>query len=247
MSGSGPVRSTGIVGSLSVEVERSYRIMLLKVAKELTIDDCQQIAFVTKLPSPTCVPEPGKPAVNLHMMNTLESLGQIGPLKLDYLEEMLKAIGKNCLLEIIDDYKKTSVYREAKKRLDDQEKKKKKPGKKSGKKPSELAASGLCSPEAQELLAIKLDKIERQKMRKLKESYATLLTQFSQMALLLRSAIESGDLTQMEETFVSVAIDGDAITRRLRKNLSAAGIKCGSDSSASSTDSPGKISILLFT
>ena len=243
--GLGAIRSTGIVGSLSVELERNYRIMLLKVARELTIDDCQQIAFVAKLPSPTCVPEPGKPAVNLHMMNTLESLGQIGPLKLDYLEEMLKAIGKNCLLEKIDDYKKMSVYREAKKRLDDQEKKKKKAGKKP-KNPFQPSTPGSCSPEAQDL-TIKLDEIELLKVHKLRESYATLLTQFSQMALLLRSSIESGDLTQMEETFVSVASDGDAITRGLRKSLSAAGIKCGSDSSTSSVDSPGKVSILLFT
>lgn len=215
--------------------------MLLKVAKELTINDCQQIAFVAKLPSPTCVPEAGKPAVNLHMMNTLESLGQIGPLKLDFLEEMLDAIGKNCLLEITECYKKSSVYKEAKKRFDDQEKKKKKTGKKS-KNPFEPSASG-CSPEARELLAMKADTTK--KVCKLKESYATLLTQFSQVALLLRSAIESDDLTQMEDTFLSVATDGDAITRTLRKNLSAAGIKCGSDSS--STDSPGEISILLFT
>ena len=236
----GPARGTGIVGSLGLELERGYRIMLLKVAKELTVADCQEIAFVAKLPAPTCVAEPGKPAVNLHMMNTLESLGQIGPLKVDFLEELLKAIGKNYLLEITDGYKKTSVYREAKKRLDDQEKKKlKKIGKKSTKNPLEPSLSGY-SPEAQELLAFKADATK--KVCKLKESYATLLTQFSQMALLLRSAIESDDLTQMEETFVSVASDGDAITRTLRKNLSAAGIKCGSDSS-----SPGKISILLFT
>ena len=238
---SGPALGTGIVGSLTVELERSYRIMLLKVAMELTIENCQQIAFVAKLPSPTCVSEPGKP-VNLHMMNTLESLGQIGPLKLDFLEEMLDAIGKNCLLEIIESYKKSCVYKEAKKRLDDQEKKKKRSGLKKPKPPfghgSSASVAG-CSPEAQELLAMKADITE--KVCKLKESYATFLTQFSQMALLLRSAIESDDLTQMEDTFVSVASDGDAITRTLRRNLSAAGIKCGSDS-CSSVNSTGKIS-----
>ena len=240
---SGPARSAGIVGSVTVELEKSYRLMLLKVARELTTEDCQQIAFVAKLPSPTCIPEPGKPAINLHMMSTLESVGQIGPLKLDYLATLLDAIGKNCLLEIIDSYKKTSVYREAKKRLDDLEKKKKKIGKKPKNQLDPLTSG--YSVEAQELLAIKADHAT-EKLCKLKESYATLLTQFSQVALLLRSAIESDDLAQMEETFLSVASDGDAITRTLRKNLSAAGIKCGG-SDSSSIDSPGKISVLLFT
>ena len=235
-------RGTGIVGSVSLELERGYRIMLLKVAKELTVADCQDIAFVTKLPAPTCVPEPGKPAINLHTMNTMESLGLVGPLRVDFLEDMLKTIGKNYLLEIIDDYKKTSVYKEAKKRLDEQEKKRRNIRKKVARNPQDPSLSG-CSPEAQELLAFKADATKK---CRLKESYATLLTQFSQMTLLLRSAIENDDLTQMEDIFVSVARDSqrDTITRTLLKNLSAAGIKCGSarDSSSIIYNSAGKIS-----
>ena len=235
-------RITGIVGSVNVELEKSYRVMLLKVANELTYDECQQIAFVAKLPSPTCQPEPGKPSVRLHLMSTLESLGHIGPLKLEFLEEMLEVVGKKNLLEVIDDYKKKPLYREARKRLDAQEKKIKK-GRK-GRSQNQTGASLEYSAEAQELLTFKEDATG--KMRKLQESYATLLTQFSQVALLMRNAIESCDLTQMEDTFVSVATDGDAITKTLRKNLSAAGIKCSSDSSSSS-DSAGKNCIYTLT
>ena len=222
----------GIVGSVNVELEKSYRVMLLKIANELNYDECQQISFVAKLPSPTCSPEPGKMNVRLHLMSTLESLGHVGPLKVDFLEETLDAVGKKNLLEIIDTYKKKSLYKEAKKRVEEQQRKKKRKRVKDA-SPVSDPVSG-CSVAAQELLAIK----ETEKMRKLKESYATLLTQFSQVALLMRSAIESEDISQMEDTFLSVACDGDAITRTLSKNLSAAGIKCGSDSSTSS-NSPG--------
>ena len=224
----------GIVGSVTVELEKKYRFTLLKIANELTLDDCEQIAFAAKLPKPTCVPELGKPAVRLHLMNTLESYGYIGPLKLEFLEEALDAIGKNNLLDNIDSYKKRPVYREAKKRMDDHERiiRKKKVGKKT-KLPNQ--SDPQLNSEVRDQLA---DAVASERLRKFQDSYATLLTQFSQMAILMRSAIESGDLSQMEETFLSVASDGDAITRTLRKNLEAAGIRCSGDSSNSS--SPGK-------
>ena len=240
MSSATPIRGVCIVGSVTVELEKSYRLMLLKIANELTHDECQQIAFVAKLPSPTCVEEPGKPQVRLHLMSTLESHGHIGPLKLDFLEETLEAVGKKCLLEIINGYKKTSIYKEAKKRVDDQMKKKKITQKtpKLFTSPSDHALE--CSVAVKQLLALKEDA----KMRTFKDAYATFLTQFSQMALLMRSSVESGDLAKMEETFVSVASDGDAITRTLRKNLVEGGIMNTSDSEHSDS-SPGELS--LFT
>ena len=236
MSGATPIRGMCIVGSVMVELEKSYRLMLLKVANELTYDDCQQIAFVASLPSPTCVHEPGKPHVRLHLMNTLESQGFIGPLKLDFLEETLVTIGKRCLLDTIASYKKSAVYKEAKKRADDQQKKKKT----TVKMPKFVSASEHAlvqeySVAAKELVAMK----DFAKMRTLQEAYATFLTQFSQMALLMRSSIEGGDLAQIEGTFVSVASDGDAITRTLRKTLTEAGIMSATDSEHSD-NSPGK-------
>jgi hypothetical protein len=219
----------GIVGSVNVELETSYRIMLLKVANELSLDDCQQIAFVAGLPSPTCHPEPGKPSVRLHLMSTLESLGQISPLKLDFLEKLMDAIGKRNLLDIIQRYKKNSLYKEAMRRLDEQDKKKKK-GKKSGKQQTPATDH---SPE-------QTVKNITERIRKLQESYATLLTQFSQVALLMRNALESEDQAQIEQTFLLVAADGDAIARTLRKNLEEAGVllKCG-DEDSSGNDSQG--------
>ena len=223
--------TTGIVGSVNVELEKGYRVMLLKIANELTLDDCQQISFVAgrDLPAPTCHAEPGKPSVRLHLMSTLESLGHISPLKLDFLEEVIEAIGKKYLLEIIQGYKKNPLYKEAMRRLDEQDKKKKK-GKKCG-KPQTQAVE--YSPE--QLVALK-NSTER--MHRLQESYATLLTQFSQVALLMRNALESGDPAQIEQTFLSVASDGDAIARTLRRNLKTAGLKCG-DEGSSGSDSQG--------
>lgn len=229
------IRCAGIVGSVTVDLERNYRLTLLRVANELALDDCEQIAFTAKLPSPTCIPEPGKANVRLHLMNTLESYGHIGPLRLEFLEEVLEAIGKKNLIEIIDTYKKRPVYREAKKKLEDQERSSRK--KKVGKKPK---SSDQQLEYSQETLRKEFaDVVASERLRKFKDSYATLLTQFSQIAILMRSALESEDFSQIEDTFLSVASDGDAITRTLRKNLEAAGIKCGSDTTSSS-DSPGK-------
>lgn len=225
---------TGLVGSVNVELEKNYRVMLLKIANELTHDECEQVAFVAKLPSPTCVPEPGKMNVRLHLMSTLESLGHIGPLNVDFLETMLDAVGKKNLLEIIDQYKKSPLYKEAKKRIEDHQKKaEKKKSRKKSKFPDTQATD--CSIAAQDLSSEETT----EKMHKFKECYATLLTQFSQVALLMRSAIESEDLGKIEDTFLSIASDGDAITRTLLKNLVAAGIRRGSNSSSSS-NSPGK-------
>ena len=217
-----------------MELEKRYRLMLLKVVRELTYEDCVQIAFAANLPTPTCQPEPGKPSISLHLMSTLESLGQIGPLNVEFLEEMLEAIGKEFLLEITEDYKKRSVYKEAKKKLEEQEKKKKR-GKKCK---SQIQADPTLeySTEAQELLSFKPSPTDKKK--KLQKIYTTLLTQVSQVTLLLRSALECDDPNQMEETFLVVASDGEAITKTLRKNLSVAGIKCSSDSSSS--DSSGE-------
>ena len=219
----------GIVGSVNVELETSYRIMLLKVANELSLDDCQQIAFVAGLPSPTCHPEPGKPTVRLHLMSTLESLGHISPLKLDFLEALMDAIGKRNLLDIVRSYKKNPLYKEAMRRLDEQDKKKKK-GRRSGRQQTPTADH---SPG-------QTVKISTERIRKLQESYATLLTQFSQVALLMRNALESEDQAQIEQTFLLVAADGDAIARTLRKNLDEAGVllKCG-DEESGGNDSQG--------
>ena len=223
----------GIVGSVNVEPERSYRIMLLKVANDLNLDDCQQIAFVAGLPSPTCHPEPGKPTVQLHLMSTLESLGHIGPLKLEFLESAVDAIGKRNLLDIIQGYKKNSLYKEAMRRLDEQDKKKS--VKRSSKQQTPIAD---CLPE-------QMMKSSTERIRKLQESYATLLTQFSQVALLMRSALESEDQAQIEQTFLLVAADCDAIARTLRKNLEDAGVLKCSDEEGSGKDSQGVIQFCL--
>lgn len=222
----------GIVGSVNVELEKSYRVMLLKIANELSLDDCQQIAFVAGLAAPTCHAEPGKPSVRLHLMSTLESLGHVGPLKLNFLEDLVEAIGKKYLLEIIQGYKKNPLYKEAMRRLEEQDKKRKK-GKRC-KQQTPPAAE--YSPE--QLVASVKNSTE--KMHRLQESYATLLTQFSQVALLMRNALESDDPVRIEQTFLSVASDGDAIARTLRKNLEEAGLKCEcGDEESNGGDSQG--------
>ena len=92
----------GIVGSpIMVELEKAYCKLLLKIVNELHLEECEQIAFLAKLPAPTCHQETGRQYnnVRLHFISTLESLGHIGPLKLEYLEDWLNEIGKKNLVE----------------------------------------------------------------------------------------------------------------------------------------------------
>ena len=45
----------GIVGSPMIELEKAYRKLLLKIVNELRLEECEQIAFLAKLPAPTLV------------------------------------------------------------------------------------------------------------------------------------------------------------------------------------------------
>ena len=223
--------TSGVVGSVNAQLETCYRFMLLDIAYKLSDEDCQKIAYVAGLPLPTYQHEPTKPCSRLHLINTLESLGHIGPLELQFLETTIVAIGKNYLLNIIRSYKKNPLYKEAVKRLDEQERRKNR-GKKC--KPPPTTAPDYPRGELHALTP-SADRIHR-----LRRSYAALLTQFSQIALLMRTALESGDSAQIEQAFVSVASDGDAIARTLRRSLEEAGLKC-SDEESSGAESQGKL------
>ena len=106
----------GIVGSPTIELEKAYHKLLLKIVNELRLEEYEQVAFLAKLPAPTCQQESGRQYdnVRLHFMSTLESLGHIDPLKMEYLEGCLNEIGKRNLMELIGEYKNTSVYTDAK-------------------------------------------------------------------------------------------------------------------------------------
>jgi hypothetical protein len=75
------VKMAGIVGSPLIELEKAYRKLLLKIVNELRLEECEQIAFLAKLPAPTCHQETGRQYdnVRLHFMNTWSHWGILVP------------------------------------------------------------------------------------------------------------------------------------------------------------------------
>ena len=145
------------------------------------------------------VPPEHRTDFRLYLLTTLESRGQIGPLKLQFLEEILVSLGRNDVLDLISKYKKKSIYKEAKKKKE-----------KKSKKQQDQTVESLSA------------------VYQYKETYATFLTQFAQMALSMRTALETGEVAKMKDTFSSVVSNGDVVTRTLRKNLSLAGVNSDS-------------------
>ena len=211
----------GIVGSSMIELEKAYRKLLLKIVNELCLEECEQIAFLAKLPAPTCHQESGRQYdnVRLHFVSTLESLGHIGPLKLDYLEDCLNEIGKKNLVELITEYKNTPVYSDAKQQENLIRRKERKWTKHSTKVQGSRDAALLSEFES---------------------SYATFLTQISQVTLLLRSSLGTRELQKIRESFLKASSDGEAILQTLRQTFDTT-----SSSSEDTTDS-GILSILTL-
>lgn len=206
-----------VVKSVSMELEQEFRLMTLELATSLSIEDCRRIAHVAGI-NQTTSPEYGND-FRLYLLNTLESRGQIGPLKLQFLEKILveKPIGRNDLLELISKYKKKPIYKEAKRKSLRKEKKLKRER---------------CHVQAA------VDKSNT--VHQYEETYATFLTQFSQMALSMRSALETGEIAKMKYAFSSVVSNGKDVTHALRKNLSLAGVNSDSLCTSSSGDSSSK-------
>jgi hypothetical protein len=187
------VKMAGIVGSPLIELEKAYRKLLLKIVNELRLEECEQIAFLAKLPAPTCYQETGRQYdnVRLHFMSTLESLGHIGPLKLDYLEDYLHEIGKKNLVELIIVYKNAPIYVDAKQQEELIRRKERKWSKRST-----------------------TDKVhgnrEAALLSEYQSTYAIFLTQMSQMTLLLRTSLETHELQKVRET-LKAGSDGEAV------------------------------------
>ena len=197
-----------IIGSANMELEQAFRIMALELGQQLSQGECQQIAYVS-----SCVPEPAPPGYDyrLYVFSTLESRGQIGPLKLDFIEELLVHIGRKDLLSIIAKYKRKPIYKEMHN--------KKKPKGKMKQKKNQTMQSTMTTDSTQ-----------------YEEMYACFLTQYSTIALRMRSALESNDVTQMKYAFSSIANDGDAIACMLQKKLSIhVGVNRDSSSSRESS------------
>ena len=207
--------SSTIFGSVNMELEQEFRMMAIELGQQLSEGECQNIAYAS-----SCMDERAPPDrdYRLYVFSTLEARGVIGPLKLDFLEHTLLQIGRNDLLNIIDKYKKRPIYKEV-------HGKKKRKGKMKKKKKDQTMQSATTTDHT---------------AYQFKEIYACFLTQFAEIALKMRSALESNDTARMKYAFSTIASDGDTVARMLRKKLSIQmGMNRDSSSTMSSRESSG--------
>ena len=200
-----------IVGSTAMELEKEFRLTVLDLAMQLSDEECRRIAYVASINFETVPPEYGND-FRLFLISTLESRGRIDPLNLKFLKGTLMKMGRRDLVDLISKYKKKSFYKEAKKR---------------------------SSKQIRQGQDQAIDSTTPSSIMQYKETYAILLTQFAQMTLSTRSAIEAHDIPKIKETFSTVR---HAVCRTLRK-LSLDGTNSDSictSVSSSSGDNSGR-------
>ena len=203
--------------------------MMLEVARKLSTEECDQIAYCAgirdNVPSPSCTAF-GHQDFRINVIHTLESQGLVNPLQLKLLEEILPEIGRHDLLAIIKKYKSKRHYKDARKKQKEQ--------KKTKPKQQVLAAQ---SAGSRELPAAAEDGSDSKRIEQFRESFQIFLTQFAQMAVSMRSALETDNLANIRYAFENVVDNGHAVTQTLRKALSLAEIN---RLSGSSGDGSGK-------
>ena len=200
-----------IVGSHEMKLEQKFRMMAIKMADKLSLDDCSKIAYVsTGMDDQVALPY--RANFRLHVLTTLESRGLIAPTKLDFLEDVIRNLQRNDVLQLIEDYKKTREYKKAMKR-------KKKLRAQNGE-------TYTCTG------AVLHHKDQYEKL------YAEFLTQFSKLSTSMRVALESNDLQRMKLSFSAIAASTQTLSDTVRKTVSEID-SYNSSSSSSSRESSG--------
>ena len=184
------------MGSPEMKLEHTFRMMALKIADQLSLDDCRKIAYVSAgMDDQVALPYSAN--FRLHVLTTLESRGLITPTKLDFLEDILRNLQRNDLLQLIEDYKKTREYKKAMKR---------------NKKLREQNGENCTCTAA--ILHPSHDKDQYEKL------YAEFLTQFSKLSTSMRVALETNDLLRMKLSFSAVAASTRKLSDTVRKTVS---------------------------
>ena len=182
--------------------------MVLNLAMKLSEEECRRIAHVSSINfNPSDIPREYGSDFRLYLVSTLESQGKIDPLNLKFLKDILMGLGRKDLVDIIGRYKKKPVYKEVKKK-----------SKQKIKQTSQLQDQAVDSTTPSSIMQYK-------------ETYAILLTQFAQMTLLARPALETCNIPKIKEVFSTA---GDAVSHTLRK-LSLDGVSRDSTSASSSS------------
>lgn len=214
--------ATVVIGSVSMELEETFRMMTVELVRNLTIGECEQVAYIANVRTTS---EFGNYDYRVNLLSALESQARIGPLKLDFLEEVFRTLQRQDLLGIITKYKERQCYKDAVKQQKKKAKKKKRDqgaARRSASSHSELSAESSS------------------RMRHFQESFQVLLTQCTQMILSIRAALETRNLAKIEDAFQQLVENSEDVTQTLRKKVAAVGINRLSDSN-SSGDGSGKL------
>ena len=205
-----------VVGSPEMKLENTFRMMMaLKIAENISLQECRKLAYISG-----CIDDqvvlPYHPNFRLHVLMSLESHGLISPTKLDFLEDVLKNLGRNDLLDVIQDYKKTREYKKMMKHHK----------KLTRRKQTCDGGSGAATT------LLPADKDQYEKL------HAHFLTQFSRLSLSTRAALESNDFVRIKSAFSKVAADAQKLSHTVRKTTSEIDLQC--ICSSSSGESSGK-------
>ena len=198
-----------------MKLEQAFRMMMLKIGDKITLEECRSLAYVSR-----CMDDEVTlrycANYRFHVLTTLESRGVITPMRLEFLENVLRnSLGRIDLLDIIEDYKKTSEYKKA--------------IKKHSKKLSRSKRSRGSGTAAATLHPSAKDQYEK--------LYAQFLTQFSKLSVLMRDALGSNDLQRMRLASSTVATGAKELDRTMRKTIT----EIDNNDSDSSGESSGKI------
>ena len=182
---------------------------MVDLSRKLSMIECEQIAYIGNVTDIVRIQyetgTPGNRDFRVILISTLESQGFINPLKLDFLEDVLATpLYRHDLLDILARYKDKHCYKDAIKKM------RKKARKQKKRDPAPTTRLTISS--------------EPTRLNHFQEAYQTFLTQFAQMTLSMRAALETGNLTKIQHAFENVVDNGDAVTQTLKSKLSSAGI-----------------------
>ena len=189
------------------EVDREFRYMLLRVARNLSDEECEDIAFAEGLPKDVSLPDPSKGIKNIriYMLQQLVARGRFSPLTPDGLLDILENITRLDLKSEVEKYKQSKHFKDSKKEL----------GKKK--------RSGLKTANS--------DKKEWEMLRTIKQSVGPVVHELKQKVLKIERIVHQMDnpqndvasveraLTEVKlalsdsELWSSSSVDGDQSTR----------------------------------
>lgn len=213
----------------STGLEEEFRYTLLMIGTKLSSTDCHGLRFVHDMAETSG--EKGVPGLDI--LKGLISSGHFDALNPDKLQEILTKIGRKDLANLVKEYKKSNIYKQAQKKVMEKEAEEKRQRKKKIK-----AGRGEGSSErhtAAELLR-KVPRSIAPEERRCRDMFSIALTHIAQLIeqtthlgeAIKRAMNEAEDNSRMDEALISIAEAQEGVenlSKSLKKAISATGLK----------------------